>query len=216
MSATIFVINPNCLRSATQAIAQAMIPFDGEAGLHFECVAIENGPPGIVTLRDAERAAPLVTDFVESHAALAAGFIVACYSDPGVLASREIAKVPVVGIGQAGLEQAGEAGKRIGVIAISSKAIDRHWRSYRAWGLADRIAGERAIDLAVDESGDEALALSRLVQAGRDLRDRDGADVVVLGCAGMATLRDKVSQALGMPVIEPCAAAAEKLLRLYS
>jgi allantoin racemase len=216
MSATVFVINPNCLRSATAAIAQAMAPFENAGGLHFECVTFENGPPGIVTLRDAERVAPLVTDFVESHQTLAAGFIVACYSDPGVFASREIAKVPVIGIGAAGLEQAGEAGGRIGVIAISSKAVDRHWRSYRAWGLADRIVGERAIDLAVDESGDEALALSRLVQTGRDLRDMDGADVVVLGCAGMATLRDKVSQALGMPVIEPCAAAAEKLLGFYS
>ena len=214
MPATIFVINPNSLRLATAAIAQAVAPFEGRAGRHFECVTFENGPPGIVTLRDAERAAPLVADFIESRQAWAAGFIVACYSDPGVLAARESATVPVVGIGEASLEQACEAGRRVGVIAISSKAIERHWRSYRAWGFAPHIVGERAIDLAVDESGDEALALSSLVQAGRDLRDIDGADVIVLGCAGMATLRDKVGQALGMPVIEPCAAAAGKLLGL--
>lgn len=214
MPDTIFVINPNSLRLATEAIAQAIAPFEGKTGLHFEFVTFDDGPPGIVTLRDAERAAPLVTDFVETRKDEAAGFIVACYSDPGVLAARELAQVPVVGIGEASLEKACETGKCVGVIAISSKAIERHWRSYRAWGFAQYIAGERAIDLAVDESGDEALALARLVQAGRGLRDVDGADVLVLGCAGMATLRDKVAQTLGMPVIEPCAAAAEKLLWL--
>lgn len=214
MPDTIFVINPNSLRLATEAIAQAIAPFEGKANLHFEFVTFDHGPPGIVTLRDAERAAPLVTDFVEARKDEAAGFIVACYSDPGVFASREVAAVPVVGIGEAGLGQACEAGRRVGVIAISSKAIERHWRSYHAWGFARHIAGERAIDLAVDESGDENLALARLIRTGRDLRDIDGADAVVLGCAGMATLRDKVSQALGMPVVEPCAAAAGKLLRL--
>lgn len=203
----LYVINPNSLHEVTARIAQALascVPSAG--GPVLRCVTLEAGPPGIVSQRDADRAAPLVADFVAAQGD-AAGFVIACYSDPGLHAAREASRLPVLGIGQAALATAVALGERVGVIAVSSAGIARHWRAYRAQGLAPRIAGERAIDLSVAESGDRAVALRRLIETGRALRDQDGADVIVLGCAGMASLVDEVQAALGVPVIEPCRAA---------
>ena len=71
----------------------------------------------------------------------------------------------------------------------------------------DGICGERAIDLTPLESGDETLAFGRIVAAAEALRDEDGADVIVLGCAGMAELRARIEAAVKIPVVDPCAAA---------
>ena len=74
-------------------------------------------------------------------------------------------------------------------------------------GLRDRLAGDRAINMAVTALRDESQAISRLIDVGRQLRDVDGADVLILGCAGMARYRQHVEQALGVPVIDPTQAA---------
>jgi Asp/Glu/hydantoin racemase len=47
-----------------------------------------------------------------------------------------------------------------------------------------------------------------MIDAGTELRDKDGADVLVMGCAGMARYRDRLQQAVGVPVVEPTQAAA--------
>jgi Asp/Glu/hydantoin racemase len=46
-----------------------------------------------------------------------------------------------------------------------------------------------------------------MVEAGKWLRDQRQADTLILGCAGMAHLRSKLEDELGVPVIEPAAAA---------
>ena len=40
-----------------------------------------------------------------------------------------------------------------------------------------------------------------------ELRDRHGADVLVMGCAGMARFRDDLAAQTGLPVVEPTLAA---------
>jgi Asp/Glu/hydantoin racemase len=49
-------------------------------------------------------------------------------------------------------------------------------------------------------AGDVVEAVSR---TARLLRDKDGADVVILGCAGLGGYRQGMQQALGIPVIDP-------------
>ena len=46
-----------------------------------------------------------------------------------------------------------------------------------------------------------------MVATGRQLREQDRADVIVMGCAGMARYRDRLEQAVGVPVVEPTQAA---------
>jgi Asp/Glu/hydantoin racemase len=42
-----------------------------------------------------------------------------------------------------------------------------------------------------------------MIGAARKLVEERGADVIVLGCAGMARHRQTIEQAVGRPVIEP-------------
>ena len=74
-------------------------------------------------------------------------------------------------------------------------------------GLADRMAGDRAIGLGVVELSNEATTFARMAEVAAELRDEDGADVLVMGCAGMARYRDRLQRHVGLPVVEPSQAA---------
>ena len=205
----IYVINPNSSVEVTDRIAwaarQAWTGDDPE----IACVTLEEGPPGIITAQHILDVTPMVSAFVQDRSPRASAFVIACFSDPGMLAARAVTTKPVIGIGEAGLTEARAIG-RIGIVAISSNAKQRHYDYYRQLGFEGDICGERAIDLTPLQSGDEALAFGRIVGAAKARRDKDDADAIVLGCAGMSQLRAKVEEAVGIPVIDPCGAAVRQ------
>ena len=98
-------------------------------------------------------------------------------------------------------------GERFGVIAISQRSIRRHMRYMRQMGLMERLAGERPLNMSVAETAAGEKTLDRMIEIGKELREKDGADVVVMGCAGMARHRRPLEAALGIPVIDPTQAA---------
>src|SRR5262249_57320068 len=80
-------------------------------------------------------------------------------------------------------------------------------RYFATMGVTDRLAGEVAINVGVVDLADERLTFSRLTECGAALRDEHGADVVVMGCAGMARYRAALEDSLAIPVVEPTQAA---------
>jgi Asp/Glu/hydantoin racemase len=74
-------------------------------------------------------------------------------------------------------------------------------------GVLPRLAGDRALGLGVAELADEGKTLSAMLATAKRLREEDGANVLIMGCAGMARYRDPLEQATGLPVVEPCQAA---------
>ena len=51
-----------------------------------------------------------------------------------------------------------------------------------------------------------------MIEVGTELCDRDGAETIVMGCAGMARHRKPLEAALGVPVIDPTQAAVTMAL----
>jgi Asp/Glu/hydantoin racemase len=134
-------------------------------------------------------------------------FVIACYSDPGLHSVREATRKPVLGISECGILTALTLGHRFGVIAILQKSIPRHLRYVGALGVTERMAGELPIGLGVTELSDENKTFGRMVEVGKALRERHAADVVVMGCAGMARYRRPLQDEIGIPVVEPTQAA---------
>ena len=208
------VLNPNSSVSVTEGIARAFRAAVSEDQCVFDCVTAHDGPPGIVTQEDFEIGARIAAHYVAVHAAEADAFVLACFSDPGLAAARSRCSKPVIGLGEAGMRAAMARGQLVGVIAVAKAAIPRHLRYWNSLGVLDRVAAERPIDLSVHLSGDPAHALEPMIAAARLLIDEDGADVVLLGCAGMSDLRKSLEFAVRVPVIDPCEAAAALSSRL--
>lgn len=208
MSAHILVVNPNSSAIVTAGIDQALEPLRYSDGPVFECVTLADGPAAIETQRQVDSVVEPLCRLVEREQARAAAFVIACFSDPGLHALRELTSKPVLGIAECGLLTALLLGDRVGVLSILASSLPRHRRLFRTLGIEGRIAGDLPVDLHVNElAGDERVA-ARLATMGARLRDEAGADVLVLGCAGMARQRLALEVALGLPVVDPTQAAA--------
>ena len=203
---TIYVINPNSLQAVTDGIDAAMAPLRITGGPAIACLTLAEGPPGIQTQQDVDAAVAPLLRRVAALEANASAFVIACFSDPGLHSVREITAKPVIGISEAGMLTALTLGHRVGVIAILPGSIPRHLRYYGAMGIMDRVGGELPVNLGVAELADRERTLVRMTAVGRTLRDAHGADVLVMGCAGMASLRQRLQDAVGIPVVEPCQA----------
>ena len=206
MTPSILVINPNCTEAMTRGIDDACAPLRMPGGPAIETATLKEGPPGIETQQHVDGLIAPLSRFVAQREKDHAAFVIACYSDPGIFSVREVTKKPVLGIAECGILTAMTLGSKFGVIAILQKSIPRHLRYMGAMGVMDRCAGELPVDLPVLELADEKKTFGRMVSVGQKLREQ-GADVVVMGCAGMARYRDGLQQELGVPVVEPTQAA---------
>src|SRR5256885_1670118 len=200
------VINPNSNQRVTDNIDAALDPLRFEHGPEIVCSTLAEGPFGVETQADAESVTMPLRRLVEADNASDA-FVIACYSDPGLHVCREGTARPVLGIAECGVLTALARAERFGVIAILQRSIVRHMRYLRQMGLTDRLAGERPLGMSVAETASGDGTLARMIEVGRALKDQDGANAIVMGCAGMARHRAPLEDALGIPVIDPTQAA---------
>ena len=154
---------------------------------------LKEGPPGIETQQHVDGSIAPLANWCGSGRSDYSAFVIACYSDPGLYSVREVTNKPVLGIAECGILTALTLGPRFGVIAILQKSIPRHLRYIGAMGVMDRFAGELPVDLAVLELSDEKKTFGRMVEVGPSCDER-GADVIVMGCAGMARYRKGLQQ----------------------
>lgn len=206
----IVVINPNSNQAVTSGLDDALTAFRLPGGPGIECLTLAEGPFGIESQYHSDQVIlPLVR--LAASRPDASAFVIACYSDPGIDACRAAVPVPVFGIQESGLLAAMARGDRVGVIAIAAASVARHRKYMRRMGVLDRVVAERSLDMSVDETARGENTFARLNEVG-GLLVGDGADAIVLGCAGMARHRQPLETALGVPVIEPTQAAVAMAL----
>lgn len=212
MAISVLVINPNSDEAVTRAMDEALAPLRMTDGPEIACLTLGDGPPGVESQLDADAVIMPLVRLIRTRDAEAAAFVVACFSDPGLHAAREATTKPVLGIAECGILWALTLGHRFGVISILARSVPRHLRYIAAMGVGARLAGDRPIGLSVGALADAGVTLERMIKTGKRLRDDDGADVLVMGCAGMARYRAALEAAVAIPVVEPTQAAVAMAL----
>nr|WP_281410128.1 aspartate/glutamate racemase family protein [Phyllobacterium myrsinacearum] len=137
-------------------------------------------------------------------------YVIACFDDPGLHAAREIARGPVIGICQAAVQVAMTISRRFTVITTLPRSIPIIEDLVTAYGADHHCRNVRAINLPVlglDEDPVEAERL--LVCEIEKAKLEDRAEAIVLGCAGMSLLCERLSTATGTPVIDGVTAAVK-------
>jgi Asp/Glu/hydantoin racemase len=207
--ARILLLNPNSSTACSAGIEAAIAGFRGAHGPAIDVATVAEGPPGIYSWQDWHAAvAPLCRAVA---AAPADAYLVACASDPGLEAVREVTDRPVLGVFRCAVAAALLRAERFGVIALVDASIARHALALRALGAEARLAAEIAMNTSIEALLDPHAARAALLATGMRLVER-GAGAVILGCTGMAGHRAALEAALGVPVIEPCQAAVAQAL----
>ena len=203
--ARILVVNPNSSVACSAGISAALAPFRLPGAPDFVVATLAEGPPAIYDWRDWHGVVEPLCRLVEREAADA--YVIACASDPGIEAARAMTRQPVFGVFRCAVAAAAARAERFGVIAIVDASKARHLAALRAMGLEARLAAEVALNVTMETLLQPEAARASLIDAGRACV-ASGAGAVILGCTGMAHHRAAVEDAAGVPVIEPCQAAA--------
>lgn len=205
----ILVVNPNSSQAITRELDQSLDGIRRLANVEIACVSIAASPPGIETQADIEFASARFAELVAAGDADA--YVTACFSDPGLYLAREQTAKPVVGIAESAFRYALNLGQSFGIISILDQSVPRHLRAVRQHGFDGWLAKDRAINVHMADL-EGAQVIDRIVLVGETLRDTDGAQSVILGCAGMAKYRAQAEERLGIPVIDPTQAAVARLI----
>jgi len=212
------IINPNTSQSMTDKIGACARAF-ARPGTDIVAVSPAMGPVSIESHYDEALAAPGVLAEVASGEKQGCnGYVIACFGDPALLAARELARGPVVGIAEAAMHAASLLGRRFSVVTTLGRTKGQAWHLADMYGMQRFCANVRACELPVLALEDaQSKALERITQECRSALDEDGCDTIVLGCAGMAEWCAPISQALGgVPVVDGVSAAVELVQSLVA
>ncbi|MBU2665795.1 aspartate/glutamate racemase family protein [Actinoplanes bogorensis] len=207
------VINPNTTESMT-ALIEASARAVAGPGTVVEAVTSGMGPASIESHYDEALAVPGILAAVAEPAD---GYVLACFGDPGLDAAREVASGPVVGIAEAAMHAAAMVGRGFSVVTTLSRTKGRAHDLATRYVAAGACRGVHACDIAVLDLEHDPGARKEVIDLARHALERDGSDVIVLGCAGMAEFAAAASAELGVPVVDGVAAATvlvESLVRL--
>ncbi|KJC51292.1 Asp/Glu/hydantoin racemase [Bradyrhizobium sp. LTSP885] len=206
----ILIVNPNTTAAMTAKIGQA-----GRAaaapGTEIIAVNPEDGPVSIEGYYDEAFSVPgLLAEIAKGDATGVSAHIIACFDDTGLEAARCVSQAPVIGIGEAAFHLASMLGHRFTVVTTLSRSIAAIENNLLKYGLASRCAKVRACEVPVlsleDPTSNAAAQISAEIE--RSKRE-DNAEVIVLGCAGMADLAARLSENHGLPVIDGVASAVK-------
>jgi Asp/Glu/hydantoin racemase len=136
------------------------------------------------------------------YAAVALG----CFGDPGLAALRELSPVPVAGMAEASMLAACQLGGRVALVTGGARWVPMLEEFVASIGLASRLAAVRAVPLTGAEiAAAPARALDLLADVARHAVAEDGAEVVVLGGAGLAGLAAKLQDRVDVPLLDSLA-----------
>jgi allantoin racemase len=204
------IINPNTTLGMTETIGKAAREV-ASPGTEIVAVSPRMGPVSIEGYYDEAMSVVGILDEVRRGEVDGIdGYVIACFGDPGLLAAREAAKGPVVGIAEAAMHVASLIAPGFSVVTTLARTcgIARHLAE--AYGMARFCRNVRATELAVldlEKPGSDARR--HIIEECRRALAEDGAEAIVLGCAGMADLCAEIADAIGAPVIEGVSAAVK-------
>lgn len=208
----ILLINPNSTEAMTRQMAQTAQAIAADQARILARTNFE-GPAALQGSRDGVLAAPGVLQILASES-FDVG-ILGCFDDTALEAAREGSLVPVIGIGQASFHTACLLGRRFGVLTtlpVSVPVIEDNLHRLNMTGSCAGVvaSGIPVLELERDPTG----SLVRLQQVGQEMLATLHPDVLVLGCAGMTGIAGILEQSLGIPVVDPIAAATVMALGL--
>jgi allantoin racemase len=204
----VFIINPNTSEEFTEQIRQELEAIK-RPDTELTVVNPEHGPVSIESVRDETLAGPHILELVrraneEGYDAI----LLACFSDPGLDAAKEVSRIPVIGIEEASLHVAAMLGHRFSITTgFATRVPVREWHA-RLRGVDAAYASTLVMNMSVlDMHAKPAEAKARILDLARKAVQEEGTEVIVLGCAGLAGYAEDIERELGVVVLDPTAVA---------
>ena len=200
----IFVINPNTSKSMTEHIFRELERIKRiDTEIKVQCN--RKGPETIDSEYHEVMTIPYTLELVKK--ANVEGFdavIIAAFPDPGIIAAREISNIPIFGIEEVSLHIAAMLGAKFTVLTTLQQRVPSKRAHVYIRSLVNYLASVRSLGQSTAENdADPERTKKRVIEVGKKAIEEDGAEVLILGCAGMAGYSNEIEAQLGVPVIDP-------------
>ena len=211
------VINPNTTASMTQKIGKAALAV-ATPGTEIIACNPSMGPVSIEGHYDeALSVVGLLEEIRKGEDVGVDGYVIACFGDPGLLAAREVARGPVIGIAEAAMHVASFIATGFSIVTTLSRTRVIAQHLVENYGMSRFCQNIRAVDLPVLELEVEGSNARKIItEECRQALIEDRAGAIVLGCSGMADLAIHIRQEIGAPVIDGVSAAVKLVEALVS
>ena len=205
----ILVINPNTTQAMTDEIHR-VARSAARPGTEVQTVQPEAGPRSIEGNADEVLAAYHTLDLVAGTRGKYDAYVIACFGDPALAACREVSSVPVIGIAEASFHMASLVAYKWSVVTVLPRVKPLLEELVRRDGMEMRCASIRCTPLTVLEIEEDIERTKRMmVEEGRQAIAQDGAEAILLGCAGLGPLDKWMQEQLGVPVLDGVACAVK-------
>ena len=202
------VINPNTTANMTRKIGEAARAVAAPGTEIVACNPV-NGPVSIEGHYDeALSMIGLLEEVRKGEDVGVDGYVIACFGDPGLLAARELARGPVIGIAEAAMHAASFISTGFSIVTTLSRTRVIAQQLVENYGMTRFCRNIRATDLPV-LALEPGYAKQMIAQECRIALVEDGCGAIVLGCGGMADLPAQISHEIGIPVIDGVSAAVK-------
>jgi allantoin racemase len=204
------IINPNTTAAFTELSLGAGRAV-ASAGTEVVASQPKTGTPSVeCSVDEAVATLGIIEEVRAGEASGVDAFVIACFGDTGLEAAREAAAAPVVGMTEAALYTAALIAPAFSIVTLPRRTRIFAERALWHAGLERRCVSIRAIDVDVLDCEDETGRVfdAFLDEAARAIAE-DGAEAILLGCAGLEPLVARLTAALRVPVIEGVASAVK-------
>ena len=213
----ILIINPNSSQQMTDDIRHT-VSYAQSDRVSIDVVRMEKSPFVLECFSDYTMAGAQVISYLNGLKGQSPfpydGVLLACMGDPCLYGVKEACPVPLVGIAEAGIAMATLCGAKFSILASSAKAKPMMESMLQQYGMNDRMASVETFDLPIEDFMKDRDLLCRKVKETADSASAKGAEVLLLGCAGMTMISDVLDGLTDIPAIDPIKAGVESLLAM--
>lgn len=207
----ILVLNPNSSEIVTDVIMKSACK---RAASTTELIRLTN-PEGTKNIDCG------FADYMSTHSHMAAciakvkeikpdAVILAGFGNVGVFALKEALDIPVISISEATMAVACLLGHKFSTVTMLKQFIPYQEDLIRLYRFNDKCASARAININVERAAiDREATLAELKEECLRVAREDGAEAIILACAGLCGYEDELTELCGMPVLDPVVVAVK-------
>jgi allantoin racemase len=207
----IVVLNPNSSEIVTEVIMRSARK---RAKPGTELIPLTN-PEGTKNIDCA------FADYMSTHSHMAAclrkvreiqpdAVVLAGFGNVGVFALKEALDIPVVSISESSMAVASLLGHKFSTVTMLKQFIPYQEDLVRLYRFNEKCASVRAININVERAAiDREATLKELKEECLRVAREDGAEVIILACAGLCGYEDELTALCDMPVLDPVVVAVK-------
>lgn len=198
----ILVVNPNTSKEMTEDIRKTINRIK-DNNINIDVVCPDFGPESLESFYDYTLAGFGVIKLLKKLKIKYDGILIACFGDPCLYAIKEMMDCPVIGIAESSIASSILMGQKFSILVALEKAVPLMKDMVNQYSLSGRIASVLSVNTSVLEiERNKEESIKKLVSLSKKAIE-DGAEVIILGCAGMTSMKKEIEKLTEVPIIDP-------------